>query len=141
MTDTFTLRLERIQPSQLYISTEKLGAIMDMLENIGASEIEPIPIKELDGELISTDGHTRMFAMYLRGFQEVEAVWEDIEMDWEAYRIFVAWCKNEGITWIGHLKERVIGPDDYQVLWLDRCRVIDDKLEDKRNQAVDKGLG
>lgn len=97
------------------------------------NDLEPIPIKELDGNLVSTDGHTRLLAWFLHGHKEVECVWEDLEMDWDAYRIYVQWCEEEKIETIADLKDRIIDPDEYQVLWLDRCRVMQDELKASRD--------
>ena len=53
-------------------------------------------------------------------------------MDWEAYRICVGWCKEEGIRSIKDLKDRIVNAGDYQKLWLDRCRVMHEELESNR---------
>ncbi|MBE0526588.1 MAG: hypothetical protein IH631_06565, partial [Candidatus Thorarchaeota archaeon] len=79
-----------------------------------------------------TDGHTRLLAWYLHGHKKVACVWEDIEMDWDAYRIYVQWCEEEGIETIANLKDRILDPEEYQVLWLDRCRVMQDELQASR---------
>jgi hypothetical protein len=130
--EPFRLPIDKIQFSQLYISSEKLTAVMKVFENGKEDDLEPIPIKELDGSLVSTDGHTRILAWYLHGYTEVECVWEDIEMDWDAYRICVQWCKDEGVEHVDDLNQRIIGPEDYQVLWLDRCRLMQEQLNEDR---------
>ncbi len=55
-------------------------------------------------------------------------------MDWEAYRICVQWCRQEGIDTIADLQDRIVEPDDYQVLWLDRCRIMQEELQAARNK-------
>ncbi len=132
MREVFKLRLDEIQPSQLYISRPRLDTLLKRIKTGNTSSIEPIPIKELDGELVSTDGHTRGVAWHLCGYAEVEVEWEDLEMDWEAYTICVQWCKDEGIHSIIDLKYRIINSHDYQKLWLDRCRIMQEELEEKR---------
>lgn len=131
--DTFTLQLDEIQPSQLYISRTKYAAVMEYFDAGNESQFEPIPIKELDNELVSTDGHTRGVAWSLKGYREVECVWEDLEMDWEAYRICVLWCKEEGIESMHDLRDRFLDHDEYEVLWLGRCRLMQEDLERERN--------
>lgn len=133
--DRFHLSIDQIQLSQLYISSEKLSKVMEAFESGEEQDLEPIPIKELDGDLVSTDGHTRLLAWYLHGYPVVECVWEDLEMDWDAYRICVQWCRDEGIDTIADLKDRIVKPDDYQTLWLDRCKDMQDELQRKRNLA------
>lgn len=85
---------------------------------------DPIPIKEIDGELVSTDGHTRGVAWLLEGYEEVEVEWETVEMDWEEYGVYVQWCKDEGIYSIEDLKERIISHEEYKVRWYDRCKAF-----------------
>ena len=52
------LRLKDLQPSQLYISEEKLREVEEWLDASDLSNFEPIPIKLLDNRLVITDGHT-----------------------------------------------------------------------------------
>ena len=129
----FQLSIDQIQLSQIYISSAKLAAVMKVFESGMEDDLEPIPIKELDGNLVSTDGHTRLLAWYLHGYKEVECEWEDLEMDWNAYRICIQWCKEEKIDTIADLKDRILSSNDYQVLWLDRCRIMQDELKAARN--------
>ncbi len=136
MTEPFSMNLEEIQPNQLYISSEKLSKVMEALDKEGVDSLTPIPVKELNGELISTDGHTRALALYLRGFGEVKVVWEDTDLDWEAYEICVAWCREEGIRRIADLRNRVLDPPEYQTLWLERCRKMQGELEAKRQRSL-----
>lgn len=132
MAETFSLNIKDISLSQLYISSSKLNEILKAFEMGEEHNLEPIPIKELDGKLVATDGHTRLLAWYINGYREVTCVWEDFEMDWEEYRICVQWCEEEGIDTIAGLEHRIISPEDYQILWLDRCRVMQEELEANR---------
>ncbi|MGA2309824.1 MAG: ParB/Srx family N-terminal domain-containing protein [Candidatus Bathyarchaeia archaeon] len=93
---------------------------------------EPVPVKKLGDQVVLVDGHTRAFAAFLLGFSEIPVEWEDEELDWEEYEVCVRWCKEEGIHTISDLKNRVISPKDYQVLWLDRCARMQRDLEEKR---------
>ena len=133
MPETFNLRFDKIQPSQLYISRSKLDSILELFEAGTQEKLEPIPIKELNGELVSTDGHTRGLAWHLKGYSEIEVEWEDVEMDWEAYTICVDWCKNIGITSIPDLASWIIDQKEYEILWLERCRIMQDDLASKRS--------
>ncbi|MGY5873500.1 MAG: hypothetical protein RTV72_14730 [Candidatus Thorarchaeota archaeon] len=131
--DRFRLPIDQIQLSQIYISADKLAKIMKVFESGIEDELEPIPIKELDGDLVSTDGHTRLLAWHLHGYKDVECEWEDIEMDWDAYRICVQWCREEAIHTVADLKDRILDTEEFQVLWLERCRVMQDELQLARN--------
>jgi hypothetical protein len=132
MAPVFQLRVDQIQLSQLYISSAKLVSVMEAFEEGNENLLEPIPIKEIDGRLVATDGHTRLLAWFLNGHEEVDCDWEATEMDWDEYRICVQWCKEEGIHTVIDLANRVISPEEYEILWLDRCRIMQEELELKR---------
>ncbi len=121
----FRLRFDDIQPSQLYISRTKYVEVLKHFD-LG---LEPIPIKELDGKLVSTDGHTRSVAWILKGFKEVECEWEDTELNWDAYRVCVKWCREVGIKSMYDLQDRFLDHSQYEVLWLERCRVMQEDLQ------------
>ena len=63
-----------------------------------------------------TDGHTRALAALLAGRTEVRACWETGGLDWEAYRICVRWCAQEGIRTVADLGGRVVSARDYEGL-------------------------
>lgn len=135
MTKTFQMKLDSIQPSQLYISSEKLDRIMKNFEQSKPIPIEPIPIKKLGNQVVLVDGHTRALAAFLLGFSEIPVYyWEDKDekLDWDEYEVCIRWCKEEGIQTVSDLKNRVVSAKDYQVLWLDRCERMQKDLEEKR---------
>jgi len=133
MTKSFMMKLDEIQPSQLFINSEKLSSVMKTFD-ANPRSIEFIPVKKIGDQVVFVDGHTRAFASFLRGISEVKVYWEEDELDWDEYEVCVDWCKKEGINTIADLKERVIPSKEYQVLWLDRCEKMQRELEAKRNQ-------
>ncbi|MCD6240006.1 hypothetical protein J7K27_00590 [Candidatus Bathyarchaeota archaeon] len=139
MPKTFMMRLDKIQPSQLYISSEKLSEVMKTFNPNDPNSIEPIPIKRLRNDIIFVDGHTRAFAAFLHGLKKVPVYWEDEELDWEAYKICVEWCKKEGIHTIADLKNRVIPHRKYEILWYRRCEKMQQDLEAERKRKMGKG--
>lgn len=128
------MKLNKIQPSQLYISSEKLSEVMKMFDPDKLESIEPIPIKRLGNRIIFVDGHTRAFAALLHDLSEVPVCWEDEELDWEEYKICVEWCRKEGIHTIADLKNRVVPQKDYEILWYRRCEKMQKELEAKRER-------
>jgi len=134
MTRTFIMKLDEIQPSQLYISSEKLSEIMKTFDPNNSKSIEPIPIKKLGNEIIFVDGHTRAFAVFLHGFSEVPVYWEDEELDWDAYEICVDWCKREGIRTVADLRNRVVSQKDYEILWYRRCEKMQRDLAKRKRR-------
>jgi hypothetical protein len=129
-------RLEDIQPSQLYISFEKLCNVMKRFNPSDLDSIEPIPVKKLGDDVIFVDGHTRAFAAYLCGVSEVPVYWEVEELDWEAYEICVDRCKESGIRRISDLKNRVVPQKDFEILWYKRCEDMLQDLEKRRLQGL-----
>jgi len=134
MTKTFMMKLDKIQPSQLFISSEKLSEVMKTFDADKPASMEPIPIKRLGNEIIFVDGHTRAFAAFLHSFSDVPVYWENEELDWDAYEICVEWCRKEGIHTIADLKNRVVSQNDYEILWYKRCEKMQQNLEAKRKQ-------
>ncbi|MGD8506566.1 MAG: hypothetical protein PVF15_07890 [Candidatus Bathyarchaeota archaeon] len=137
MTKTFFMKLDEIQPSQLYISSDKLSKVMKSFPSKPIS-VEPIPIKKLRDQIVFVDGHTRAFAAFQYGFSKVPVYWEYEELDWEAYEICVEWCKKEGIHTIADLKSRVIPHQKYEKLWYERCTKMQKELKAKRKKASHK---
>jgi hypothetical protein len=121
-----------LQPSQLYISQEKLSKVQHGFDPKNPHRIEPIPYKDLEGLMVMTDGHTRAFAAYLAESAAVPAYVDPDDLDWEAYQICVAWCHAEGIYSIADLAGRVVSAEDYGRLWYDRCREMQNELAEKR---------
>lgn len=136
MTKTFRMRIDEIQPSQLFISTEKLSHVMKTFDNAKLESIEPIPVKKLGNQVIYVDGHTRAFAAFLHGLSEVPVYWEEDELDWEAYEICVEWCKKEKIHTIADLKDRVVSQQEYEIVWYKRCEKMQQDLETKRRRRA-----
>ena len=130
------MRLDEIQPSQLYISSEKLDAVMKTVDHVKPRAIEPIPIKKFGSRIIFVDGHTRAFAAFLHGFPMIPVYWEDEELDWDAYEICVEWCKKEGIRTIADLKDRVVSQKDYEILWYRRCEEMQQNLAKKKTEEA-----
>ena len=106
MNDYFYFNIEKIQPSQLYLSDRKINEILKLTRNSGLDVLQPLPIKELNNEIILTDGHTRAYILWLNGIEEIKVIWEDEDLDWDLYTICVKWCKEAGIYTIANLKNR-----------------------------------
>ena len=88
------------------------------------STIDPLPIKEIDGKVFFSDGHSRAFAYYLMGYEEIPVYWDNDNLDWSAYMICVNWCIKSGVKTIADLTGQVISPAQFQELWIDRCQKL-----------------
>ncbi len=126
------LPLHTLQPSQLYISAAKLATIESAWQPPRLETLTPIPIKALHGRIIYTDGHTRAFAAWRAGFSEIPVIWDEDDLDWEAYQICVEWCLEAGIRTVMDLAGRVLPHAEYEGLWHERCRVMQAGLEKER---------
>lgn len=133
MPEIHVMKINDIQPSQLYISSSKLANIYEKFNHITTGAITPVPIKKLGKDTIYTDGHTRAFALAQQGEEEIRVFFDEDDMDWQAYEICVGWCKEEGIFRISDLADRIISPDDYEILWLRRCHLMQNELKANRN--------
>lgn len=122
-----TIKLLDIQPSQFYISQEKINKINEWFQPSDLSNFEPIPIKKLNGRIIFTDGHTRAWVAYEAGLTEVPVVWDEDDLDWGLYHKCVDACLQCGIRTIADLKGRVLSPGDYVIKWDYWC----DELQEK----------
>ncbi len=132
---SITVDIWSVQPSQLYISSEKLRRVCERFDPYRPEDLEPVPVRTLDGRLVYTDGHTRALAAHLAGWKALPAVLEEDDLDWEAYRICVEWCRSEGVFTVADLATRVVDPRDYERLWLDRCRRMHEELGRRRCQG------
>jgi hypothetical protein len=88
MTNIFQMKLDSIQPSQLYINSEKLRYVMKQLQYKPVF-IKPIPVKKLQDQIVFVDGHTRALAALLLGLSEIPVYWEDEELDWDEYKVCI----------------------------------------------------
>jgi hypothetical protein len=131
------LPLVQIQPSQLYISTRKLADVLEWWDPPRLETLPPIPVKVLDGRAVATDGHTRAFAAYRCGFDLAPIVWDEDNLDWEAYRVCVDWCLAARIRTVMDLEGRLLEPEDYDVLWLGRCAAMQEELAARRRAHLE----
>jgi hypothetical protein len=134
MTEIFLIRLEELQPSQLYISADKLAAITRGDVPATPEDLAPIPVRRLGSKIILTDGHTRALAAWRSGLTELRAVWDVDDLDWNAYEICVGWCTEAGIRTVADLNDRIVCTDDYEELWIKRCGAMHEELETRRRR-------
>jgi hypothetical protein len=129
---TFWKPIAELQPSQLFISADKLARVQASFDPGRRETMEPVPVKELDGRLVLMDGHTRTLAALLAGWHEMPIVWDEDELDMDAYRICVSWCLDERIESVHGLRDRILSTAQYNMLWLARCRQMQAQLADRR---------
>lgn len=104
-----SIDLCKIQPSQFYVSREKVNAIEEFI-NRETDVI--IPIKEYRDRRISLDGHTRLYIAKQKGFAKVPGFFA--ETDDHIYR-FVKEAVRRGIKSVPDLK--LVSPEEYEILF------------------------
>ena len=116
------IKLLDIQPSQFYISEEKLNGVKSWLNPKELSNFEPIPIFEHNGKIFFTDGHTRALAAYLAGLEKVPLCWEkQEEIGIKEYEICIKACIDREIKNISDLEHRILPRDEYAAKWDNWC--------------------
>ena len=135
MSETFLMKLRELQPSQLFINSEKLSEVMKAIGPSRRGDFQPIPVKKIGDGVVITDGHTRAFAAHLAALEEAPVFWDEDDLDWEAYEICVEWCRQEGVLTVADLKDRVVGPEEYEILWLKRCEGMQQGLRSRRERS------
>ena len=118
---SFDMRIDEIQPSQLYISAQKLDQVLQWFAPVSVNEYGPLPVKELNGRIIFTDGHTRAYAAYRMGLQTVRVHWDEDDLDWDLYQTCVDRCDEAGIKSVKDLETRIVSQEEYEILWIKRC--------------------
>ncbi|MFB6296300.1 MAG: histone acetyltransferase [Halobacteriales archaeon] len=125
------LPIDDLHPTQLYLSSEKLAAVVDWFDfeepNYGT-----LPAFRHDGDWYLADGHTRAFVSYLAGVEEFRVERDEEireEYDFDLYRTCIAWCADAGVETVPDLRGRIVNPDTYEERWLDRCRRTADESE------------
>jgi len=126
--------LAAIQPSQFYISQEKLAKVLEWFNPENLSNFDPVPLKRLNGEVIFTDGHTRAAAAFMSGLSDIPFIWDNDDLDWKAYMCCVDACKERGIYTIEDLSKGIVSQADYETLWYGWCDALHEALQKEREQ-------
>lgn len=132
--DISKLKLLDIQPSQFYVSEEKIRAIKLWFDKDDLSNFPPIPIKELNGRIIFTDGHTRAWVAYTAGLEIVPLVWDEDDLDWEAYQMCVDACVERKVYSAADFEGRILSDVDYKENWDGWCDRLHETLEQNRRK-------
>lgn len=127
-----TIDLKDIQPSQLYLSSDRLEKMKNMDQ-----ELKPLPVREIDNKLFFTDGHHRAYTLFEEGREKIKVYIDEDDMDWLEYLICVDWCEKEGLESISDLEDRIVNEERFKKKWVDRCQKMHEKVkEDKFEYCV-----
>lgn len=86
--------------------------------------MEPLPVKEMNGKIFLTDGHSRAYLAYESGKKTISVVWDEDDLDWDFYWKCVQACQERGINTIADLEERQLSNSDYKEKWLGWCQQL-----------------
>ena len=127
-----TLKIKDLQPSQFYISDFKIEQIKKWFNSMDLSNFEPVPIKLLDGDVVITDGHTRLVVALLSGLELVPLIWDEDDLNWDMYRECVKECKKQGIFSPLNLLNRIVSEEEYDIKWNKWCDVMQARVLSKQ---------
>jgi nitroreductase len=126
--EIFLMKINDIQPSQLYISRIKLDYALDALQTTGFDKKRALPIIVINNKKILSDGHSRALAALMEGYEEIPVYYDKDELNMQMYEICVHWCLEQGITTIADLKNRIVNEKEYEKLWIKRCQKMHEKI-------------
>ncbi len=118
-----TVYLKDIQPSQSYLSDERLEGL--------EGDMEPLPVRKIGDRLFFTDGHHRAYRLLQKGREEIKVRKDEDDMDWLEYLVCVDWCENEGLMDVEDLGDRIVDEDVFEKEWLKRCEKMHQRLDEK----------
>ncbi|UTC76967.1 hypothetical protein E4O04_02640 [Treponema sp. OMZ 799] len=114
--EQFDLELNLVQPSQFYVSSQKLQAVNSFIKK---AEDIVIPVIRIKDRYVSLDGHTRLYLAYKQKWEKVRAViTETDEWIWR----FVREAEKRGVYRPSDLK--LISQEEYEICWNAFCDKI-----------------
>jgi len=124
--EPFSVPIDAVRPSQLYVDGLKLSLVTQWFD-FADPNYDPLPVREVSGEWILTDGHTRAFVAHLAGAERLRVVRDTDYLPMDVYRTCLDWCDEAGVTEIADLTGRVLSHDDFEENWIVRCQAeLDD---------------
>ena len=118
------LPLKELQPSQLYLSQDKVQKVTSWYDS---SPMTPIFVRKFANcdDWVITDGHTRAFVASLKGATTIPVQLDEEDYSDGVIKLYeqcIDWCREESISQISDLATRQLSQDDYQVFWIARCQ-------------------
>jgi len=130
-----TIDYRRIQPSQFHLSKKKIAEVKKWFNPKDLSNFEPLPIKELNGKIIFTDGHTRAFVAYSAGLKHIPLIFDDDDLDWVMYERCIDACVEKNIITVSDLAEHIVDEHNYDLKWNKWCDIMQKQvLKSKEEQ-------
>ena len=112
----FWLNVAKIQPSQIYISEDKMKAISTFIND--ETDII-IPVAVINKNYVSLDGHTRLYYAYQKGFKKVRVLLSDFD---PTITKFVEESTNRGVYNVSDMI--LLSHNEYLKKWYSLCDLI-----------------
>ncbi|MEW6713178.1 MAG: hypothetical protein AB1403_25380 [Candidatus Riflebacteria bacterium] len=113
--ETFSVRIDQLQPSQTYISQARLDNISRHVQFLS----RPVPVRKINGRLCIVEGHERCFALHSMGETNVQAYLDSKPSPEEScFKQMVKYAADSGIASIADFEDRILNPAEFRVLWL-----------------------
>lgn len=133
MSGTFTLPRDDVGPSQCYLNGRKLALAAEWFD-FDDPKYDPLPVRRFEGvpddRWILTDGHTRAFLAVLAGVDELEVSEDTDDIPVDLYAECIRWCRADDITHVADLVGRVVGPETFETVWIERCQEAAKRLDE-----------
>jgi len=123
--EVFTLSLEKLQPSQLYISRARLDFARKWFIPSQRDCMDACPVKKINNQWILLDGHVRATLADQAGWLAIPLYEHQQEIDLEPYLADVKLCEEAGVFNASELINRIVPHKEYEERW--RKRVIERK--------------
>lgn len=115
--DTFKVRIDQLQPSQIYLSGPRLKNIS---RHTGFM-VRPIPVRLLSGRLCIVEGHEQCFLVRAAGHKEIEVYLDERNSPSNSeFEALVKYASDKGIASIDDLEDRILSSADFRSLWLEK---------------------
>lgn len=122
--EQFNLPLNLIQPSQFYVSSQKLQAVRSFIKK---PEDIIVPVIRRKNRYVSLDGHTRLYLAHEKKWKTVRAVISETD---EWIRRFVEEAEKRCIYLPSDLQ--LVSHEEYEICWNMFC----DKMFDRKSQIT-----
>jgi ribosomal protein S18 acetylase RimI-like enzyme len=129
VTNGLKMDIQRILPTQLYISQKKYRYWQDQYERHGFEACEPVPVKTIGRDTFFTDGHTRALVLWKLGHREIAVQPDNDDLNWIMYLKNLKWCRDQNIVSIDDLENRIVSAGVYEEKWLNRCAEEQARIE------------
>lgn len=119
--------VDQLNPSQIYLSAEKIKSVTEWFNPQNMDEFQPLPIHDFGNESYTLiDGHTRAYVAHKNGISVLPVFYdeEDVvtsQIGQMQYKADIDWCKRFKLTHIKQLENRILSKSAYQKLWMERC--------------------